>query len=346
MTSIEIQDLIELTDAPEVPGLRFRRFRGDEDFPRMVQVIAGSSEADRIERVDTVEQVRGNYERLNNCDPYTDMVFMEIDGQPNDGVIGYSRGMWWQEEATKHRIYATLGFMLPQWRRKGIGRAVLKHLQKRMREVAAHHPQDGERFFHAWATNDEIGTTNLLLNDGYTPVSHGAIMVRPDLENIPDVPLPAGFEVRPVTEEQLRTIWQAEVEAFRDHWGFHEDEATWENFLHDHDGYEDYSLWRVAWNIEKNEVAGMVRSFINPLENEQYHRKRGWTESISTRRPYRRIGLARALIMESLRVIKERGMEEGALGVHVENPNGAFSLYESCGFQVTRMNTDYRKTME
>jgi mycothiol synthase len=345
MTDTEILDLIEIANAPDVPGLRFRRFRGDSDFPRMAYVIAGASAADRIERADTVEQIQGNYSRLTNCDPYTDMVFMEIEGQPNDGVIGYSRGFWWQEEATKYRIYATLGFLLPEWRRKGIGRAVLKHLQSRMREIAADHPQDGERFFHAWSTNDEIGATHLLVNDGYTPASHGAIMVRPDLENIPDVPLPDGFEVRPVTEDQLRTIWEAEVEAFRDHWGFSEEGNTWEEFLHGHDGFEDLSLWRVAWNIEKNEVAGMVRNFINPVENEQYNRKRGWTEHISTRRPYRRIGLARALIMMSLQAIKERGMTEGTLGVHVENPNGAFSLYESCGFKVTRMNTDYRKPM-
>ena len=44
--------------------------------------------------------------------------------------------------------------------------------------------------------------------------------------------------------------------------------------------------------------------------------------------------------------IKERGMEEAALGVHTENPNGAFRLYESMGFRVNRMYTIYRKPMD
>jgi len=60
-------------------------------------------------------------------------------------------------------------------------------------------------------------------------------------------------------------------------------------------------------------------------------RRRGYTESISVRRPYRRRGLARALIAQSLHAVKERGMEEAALGVQTENIHGAFRLYESMG---------------
>ena len=338
----DIQDLIQIEDAPAIPGLRFRHFRGDEDFPRMVGVIAGSSKADNIERVETADQVRANYEHLTNCDPYKDMVFIEVEGQPNDGVIGYSRVMWWQEEATKHRIYLSFGFLLPEWRRKGIGTAVLKHNQRRLVEIASEHPHDGERFFHTFASDSEVEANRAALKDGYVAVSHGAEMVRPDLENIPDTTLPDGIEVRPVREEDMQAIFEADIEAFRDHWGFSESHVQSLDAWKIEPGY-DPSLWRVAW--QGDQVVGMVRSFINPLENEMYNRKRGYTEHISVRRPWRRMGVARTLINLSLHALKERGMEEAALGVHVENPNGAFALYESCGFRVTRMNNEYRKPM-
>ncbi|HLV44758.1 MAG TPA: hypothetical protein VKY39_07360, partial [Aggregatilineales bacterium] len=56
--------------------------------------------------------------------------------------------------------------------------------------------------------------------------------------------------------------------------------------------------------------------------------------------------IASALIAESLRALKARGMEEAALSVHTENPTGAFQLYEKMGFRVVKMFTIYRKPME
>ncbi len=334
-----IEDRVEIPDAPSIPGLSFRRFRGETDFPKMVAVIAASAQADRVERVDTVEEVQKNYQHLVNSDPATDTVFAEIDGE----VVGFSRVFWFQEEATRHRIYASFGFLTPQWRRQGIGRAILKHNQRRLREIAADHPYDGERFLRGWAFNNEIGTIAMLVQDGYQPVAHGALMVRPDLENLPEAQLPDGVEVRPVEEAHLPAIHAAEVEAFRDHWGFSPElEAHPENWVDT--PYVDPSLWRVAW--VGDQVVGMVRSFINPRENEKFERLRGWTEHISVRRPWRRQGVARALLCMSLHAIRERGMAEGALGVHVENPNGAFHLYESVGFRMVRLDTDYRKPLD
>jgi ribosomal protein S18 acetylase RimI-like enzyme len=331
-------ETILIPGVPAIPGLSFRRFRGEPDYPNMVAVIAGSAKADRIERVDTVEDVTRNYSHLKNCDPARDMVFVEIDG----GVVGYSRCFWMQEEATRTRVYMSFGFLLPEWRHKGIGRAVLHHNQRRLREIAAEHPNDGERLFGSFASSTEVETTRLLLSDGYTVAATGAIMVRPDLENIPDAPLPAGLEIRPVKEEHLRAIHAAELEAFRDHWGFAEEmEPDFDAFLDE--PYTDLSLWRVAW--DGDQIVGMVRSFIHEAENLEYERLRGWTEHISVRKPWRRQGVARALLCDSLRAVRERGMSEAALGVHVENPNGAFRLYEGVGFQVDRMDGEYRKPM-
>jgi mycothiol synthase len=286
--------------------------------------------------------MRTYYAHLVNSDTATDMVIVEVEGASNGGVIGYGRVSWEMEAKPRHRAYQHSGHLLPEWRGRGIGTAMMKQHQRRILEIAAGHPDDAPRSFDSWASNRELASQRLLERDGYLPHAHGANMVRADLENIPDGALPDGVEVRPVSDDQMRQIWEADVEAFRDHDGFAEPtEEVYQQFLTF--PHNDPDLWRVAW--QDDQVVGMVRSFINAGENEQYQRKRGYTEFISVRRPWRRMGVAKALIARSLQGLKDRGMEQAALGVHVENPNGAFKLYESCGFVVERINTMYRKAM-
>lgn len=336
-TNTATEQALSLPDAPAIAGLSFRRFRGPSDYPHIVAVREGSKQADQMERVDTVESIANTYDHLTNCDPYQDMIFAEIDGQ----VIGYSRVTWWQE-IDGPRIYLTFGQLLPAWRRKGIGRAMLRGNERRLREIAAEHPADVERFLQSWADESERSATALLLSEGYQRIRDAYDMVRPSLDDLPNAPLPAGLEVRPVTAEQYRTIWEADQEAFRDHWGSspgtEEDYRSWldqPNF--------DPALWRVAW--DGDQVAGQVRSFINHAENAEYKRLRGYTEFISVRRPWRKRGLARALIVQSLQALRERGMTHAALGVDAENTSGALRVYESCGFQVVRRNSVYRKPL-
>jgi ribosomal protein S18 acetylase RimI-like enzyme len=169
-------------------------------------------------------------------------------------------------------------------------------------------------------------------------------MVRPNLEDLPDAPLPDGLEIRPVTPDQLRTIFDAEVEAFRDHWG--STDITEEHFRHFvEDPVEGRTeLWRVAWDGDR--VAGMVRGYVNEEENARYGRKRGYVEHISVGRPWRRRGLARALIAATITALREAGMTEGALGVDTQNASGALELYLRCGFQVASENAFYVKPFE
>ncbi len=176
-------------------------------------------------------------------------------------------------------------------------------------------------------------------------VRYGYLMVRPDLENIPDFPLPEGLEVRPVRPEHYRAIWDANTEAFRDHWGFAEPtEADYQAWLNDPVIFTP-ELWQIAWDTATDQVAGQVKGFINQAENERFNRRRGWCEFISVRRPWRKRGLARALIARTLQIFKERGMTESALGVDTQNLSGALRVYEACGFRPVQRSATYRKPM-
>jgi len=331
-------DTILPANPPLIADLSFRHFRGAEDYPRMVSVIAASAEADKIERVDTVEDVASVYSHLVNSDPYQDMIFAEMDHE----VIGYARGSWRKEENGPH-VYGSVGFLMPTWRRKGIGQTMLYWVENRLRTLAETHAVLETGFLEGFANQETPGIAILFEKNGYKPARYFVTMVRPNFENIPDYPLPEGLEVRPVLPEHYRLLWEADAEAFRDHWGFSAPtEEEYQGWLENKTIFQP-DLWQIAWDKNTNEIAGQVRTFINAAENDKYNRKRGYTEFISVRRPWRKRGLARALIIRSLRLQKDLGMTESALGADSENISGATRVYEDCGFRVTKRNTLYRK---
>src|SRR5262249_61473740 len=214
-------------------------------------------------------------------------------------------------------------FLDPEHGGRGIGSTIFAWNGARLREIASEHDVPDKKL-EAWANDRNLGATAPIRAAGYEPVAHEAQMIRPSVDDLPDHRLPDGLELRPVTEDQIRQIWEADIEAFRDHWGFVEpSEAGYEQFRAF--PYEDPSLWKIAWDEEG--VAGQVKSFIDTAQNEEYGRKRGWTEAISTARRWRRRGVAKALIVASIRELAGRGMSEVALGVHTDNPNGAYDLY-------------------
>ncbi len=328
---------IVVPEAPEIAGLNFRLFAGDADFPRMAAVIHAAKVVDQVERADTADDLRRSYSHLVHCDPYQDLLVAEIAGE----MVGYSRTTWYVVEKSKERIYMSFGFIKPEWRRKGIGRAMLHWNQDHLRQIAAEHPLSRPRFFESHSRELETGAAALLMRDGYQPVRHFNLMVRPDLENIPDLALPAGLEVRPVRPEQYRQVFDASLEAFRDHWGFDPDAESYESWIDQRN--QQPELWQVAW--AGAEVAGMVLPYIDELENQEYRRRRGWTENICVRRPWRGQGVARALIARSLRLLKEKGMAQACLGVDSQNLSGALWLYESMGYQTVERSTNWRKAM-
>jgi mycothiol synthase len=331
-------DTITLPNTPAIPGLVFRRFRGPEDYPHMLAVINGSKKADDIERSDTLEALTNNYAHLENCDPYRDMLMTEMNGQ----MIGYSRFFWVQQEDGT-RLYTAFGYALPEWRRKGIGTAMLAYGENRLREIADGHPKDKPRFFQSFVADGEKGTLALLESAGYIPIRYMFEMKRDLSESFPDTPMPEGLEVRPVKDEHLRALWEADNESFRDHWGYVPGtEVRYQNWLTQQNF--DPSLFKVAW--DGDQVAGAVQNFVNKEENVEYKRKRGYTEGIFVRRPWRKRGLARSLIVQSMKMFKEMGMTETALGVDAENLSGALRVYESCGYRQTKKSVIYRKPLE
>ncbi|MBB3178621.1 GNAT family N-acetyltransferase [Variovorax sp. Sphag1AA] len=321
------------------PTPRFRAFEGPSDFEAMVACANASFATDHTGFFRTVEEVARDYASFTDCVPQRDVWIAEVEGE----VAGYVRAWHWAQADGLH-FYGQFGVVAPQWRRRGIGASLHSWLESRQREMALAHQGALGHAHHAFVTEGEIARAALLEKTGYRVERYFSTMVRPTLDDIADFALPPGFEVRPVQTADLRAIWEAHIRAFRTHWGFSPpNEADYQRWQASQ-VFQPH-LWQVAWDLHTGQVAGQVRTYIDHVWNSANGRKRGWTEFISVGEPWRRRGLARALISLSLRAQKAAGMEESGLGVDSQNLDGANRVYEDCGFVVVKRNRIFRKSL-
>jgi len=323
---------------PPVPGLVSRPYRpGDAGL--VTRLLTRGDQADRVPWRVSVEEMENWLSRGNEkFDAERDLQIVEVDG----AVVGY----WdveWVDTTDGLREYRLGGMVDPDWRRRGIGTWMLHASEAHAQRRAAAVPTDRPRMLGTWQPDTRVGARALMAREGYTPARFFFDMVRPTLDEIEEPPLPEGIELRPVREDQLRQLWEADVEAFLDHWGGFDasDEryAIWKG-----DPKFDPSLFVVAW--DGDEIAGGIVNEINEVENATFKRQRGWLASVFVRRQWRRRGLGRALVAKSLIVFRERGMTSAGLGVDADNPTGALGLYEAAGFEVDFRSTAFRKPME
>lgn len=304
----------------------------------MLSAYTAAHEADGNEEVTSLEQMTLNYSTLVNCDPARDVVLAEVDGQ----VVAYAR-VFWNDLVEGGRSYENFGFVHPAWRRRGIGTALHRLNEARLREIAAEHVDVAPKWLGSEGIDADRGNAALLAGDGYAPVRYFYDMVAPTLEGIVEPPMPEGIEQRPVTRAQYRTIWLASAEAFRDHWGMAEwTEEDWTRFDADPDN-ADPRFWRVGW--DGDEVAGVVTTTVPAEENKRHGRNRVYVAAVSVRRPWRRRGLARALLAGSLVGAREAGFTSASLGVDTDSPTGATALYQSLGFVPEKTFTAWRKAL-
>jgi ribosomal protein S18 acetylase RimI-like enzyme len=133
-------------------------------------------------------------------------------------------------------------------------------------------------------------------------------------------------------------------QSFIDHWNFHP--TTVEEHRH--------RLARPHYNPELDLIAiapdGTFAAFslcgIDPEDNAANKRNEGWIHILGTRRGFRKIGLGRAILLESMHKLKAAGIDTAVLGVDAENPTGALRLYESVGFYKVNTGVTYQKDLE
>jgi ribosomal protein S18 acetylase RimI-like enzyme len=321
-----------------VAGMTTRPYQAG-DAARLAEMLNRGAAADGAPWRASAAEVANWMSRGNeHFEAGRDALLVEVDGQ----LVAF-RDVEWIDTNEGPREYRLGGTVDPSWRRRGIGTWLLRDSEAHARTRDAAHPTEAGRFYGTWQPSTADGALALMAQEGYEPVRWFFDMVRPTMDEILEHPLPDGLELRPVTTDQLRQLWNGDVEAFRDHWGgFDASEERYRSWLED--PKFDPSLFVVAW--DGDEIAGGVLNEINETENAAFNRRRGWLASVFVRRPWRRRGLARAVVARSLVLLRDRGMTSAGLGVDADNPTGALQLYEDAGFEVEYRSSAFRKPLE
>ena len=150
---------------------------------------------------------------------------------------------------------------------------------------------------------------------------------------------PEGISVRSFTRgKDDRAVYEANVESFEDH------------FEHTRWPYESWRQWAFTesfdpglwWVAEDGqEIAGvcLCRGDAGAAGD------LGWVNTLGVRRPWRRRGVGRALLLHAFAEFRARGKRGAGLGVDGLNLTGAVRLYEQAGMQVARRYDQYKKPL-
>jgi mycothiol synthase len=326
----------------EIPGFSLRQHAGGtEPAARMVPIANAVMTANGMDDMTTVADLENWLgHALAGFDPGQDVVLAEVD----DDLVGYA---WvdWVDTTDGLREFRVGGYVHPDWQGRGVGRRLLTWQEERARAHPAAAASTRPLVLGSWSSERNPRKVHLLAHAGYERVRFFFDMQRPTLEDIEVPPLPEGLETRPIAgdRDSQKQMWDADVEAFEDHWGgFDHSDAAFEAWLSR--PYHEPDLWVVAW--DGDEIAGAVVNTIYAADNEAFGRLRGWLDSVFVRRRWRRQGLGAALVARALVRLREAGLTEAMLGVDSDNPSGALALYEGAGFEVHRRSAAYRKPMD
>lgn len=326
-----------LPRGPAMPGLRYRTFQGEEDLPAIVELLRAADEANGEEMVASIERIRNLYRNMATVDPRQDVLLAFV----GDLLVGNS---WieWADTAYGERHFNSLGAVHPAWRRRGIGAAMMARNEQRLQEIAAAQAFEAVPVLTTWAQDLDVGAHALAQQRSYRKVRTFHHMVRPSLDALLLPPMPDGLVIRPLTAANVPAYWAAMSEAFRDHFGaFDTSEAAYRAWI-------GSPLWDIELQVvafDGDEVAGGIHAAIDPLENELHGYLRGWAEPIFTRRPWRRRGLASALLGRTLSLLRERGMTSAQLHVDSQNDHRALTLYQRHGFAVHASSAEWHRPL-
>lgn len=173
-----------------------------------------------------------------------------------------------------------------------------------------------------------IARERLLADQGFAVV-RCFFHMRIDLVAEPDCPVwPDEIDVSTFRAEDARSVYDAVTIAFADHWEHHP--RTFEDWRHTHVDASDHDpeLWLLA------RASGAIAGVCLCLPHDAARPEVGWVAIVAVLRPWRRRGLATALLTESFRRFWARGTRSVGLGVDAESPTGAVGLYERVGMYV------------
>ena len=325
-----------------IENLDIRTYRGNGDIPAIVALFNAVARVDGPEFGTTEEEER-QFLAGPTIMPEENFFLFEVDGQ----LVACGRTEL--EVGPEESFFFIRGCVHPNWRRRGIGTRVMERVEQRVQERLGE--AENRTVYASVGVNVNLGDRQILYRKmGYEVVRYFFDMERPLFEDsapldLPEPVYPPGITVLSMAERaDLEALWRATDEAFRDHWGFTESTLEqWEHWTSEPEYRPE--RWLVAWDLEKDEPAGVCLNAVNAVRNERMGRKEGWVHVLAVRRPYRHQGLGTALLSSGLGLLQDAGVDWAMLGVDTENLTGALRIYKGVGFQPTQKYVGFHKPL-
>ncbi len=254
-------------------------------------------------------------------------------------AVGYM-DVW---DLEPHLRIFSWGRVHPDYRGRGLGTRLLWWAETRARQ-AVPKASPGRRVGLLTSVNTrDQASPRLFATRGFKLVRH-FLRMEILISEPPPTPLwPQGLTVRPMRRGEERAVLLADRDVFKDHWGhvdrpFEEEYAQKMHFI-ENDPDFDPELWFLA--LDGSEIAGISLCSSHAAG----HPDTGWVNALGVRRPWRRRGLALALLHHAFGVFYQRGRRKVGLGVDAQNLTGAMGLYEKAGMQPVRQMDMYEKVL-
>ena len=251
---------------------------------------------------------------------------------PNGEMVGYIE-VWTTNKPPVHPWI--WGRVDPRYEALGLGTVLLTWAEARARKALDEVAED-LRFAPRVGTFREADSAKRLFEDmGYRQMRSSYQMQIDMLAPPPTPEWPDGISLRtynPATD--LEAVYRADIDAFRDHFGFVEppfDEGLkrFKYFMTEYEGF-DPTLWFLA--MDGDAIAGICLCRPQAYDNPDV----GYVNILGVRRPWRKRGIGLALLRHAFGELYRRSKRKAGLGVDAENLTGALRLYENAGMYVYR----------
>lgn len=258
---------------------------------------------------------------------------------PTGQIVGYVE-VWDIAETPVHPWL--WGRVDPAYEGLGIGSYLMDWAEAKAHRVIARVPPEARVSVRCGCVSSYQPSNALFVERGMTCIRHFYRM-QVDLDQ---PPMPAQFPPHIVVQTlverpDLSAIFHALEESFSDHWGYvpESEEKVLQRWRHMMETDKDFdpALWFLAMDGE--EIAGISLCAPRLPEDESL----GWVGQLGVRRPWRRQGIALALLQHTFVEMYRRGKQRVGLGVDASSLTGATRLYEKAGMYVARQFNTYDK---
>lgn len=308
------------------------------DFDAVLAVMNAHERTIENHPLTTAEQLEKEWN-----DPEYDFNTTQAVFTPDDELIAFvSLGI---PKQTPVRPFVEVFFRLEEVDDSVVA-ALLAWAEQTSNRVFDEVPEDARVTLVAGAESSEARYKACLEAAGYRPTGQAWHKMLIEMESKPEA-LTWPPDVQVITAagyDDLRAIFEAQVDSFQDHRGYIEtdrdtDFKRWLYYNVEDEKIYDPSLWFLALVDGQIAAVNLARPY-NISEPDE-----GYVHILGTRREYRGRGIAKALLVHSFREFWERGKRKVSLYVDGSSKTGADKLYVRAGMHVARIYETYEKML-